>query len=150
MEVLSNIIIGMIYREWWINLWLQNKVIGRCMVSLFLKGFWLRFGYESVISVVVWDVITLPWVSYQIRKIAGCACAGNAGHVFPHRRLQWKSRHASRHVRHARAVMHVGIAYPRCRGKHSRHSRLMRNPQFYVSGKRPIPWINYTTLGVMV
>ena len=25
----------------------------------------------------------------------------------------WRSRHASRHVRHARAVMHVGIANPR-------------------------------------
>ena len=24
-----------------------------------------------------------PWASYQIRKIAGCACAGNAGNVFP-------------------------------------------------------------------
>ena len=23
------------------------------------------------------------WVSYQIRKIAGCACAANAGNVFP-------------------------------------------------------------------
>ena len=31
--------------------------------------------------------------------------------------------------------MYVGIANPRWRGKHSRH---MRNPQFYVSGKRPI------------
>ena len=35
--------------------------------------------------------------------------------------------------------MHVGIANPRWRGKRSRHSRRMRNPQFYVSGKRPIP-----------
>ena len=26
------------------------------------------------------------------------------------------------------------------RGKHSRHSRRMRNPQFNVSGKRPMPW----------
>ena len=50
----------------------------------------------------------------------------------------WRSRHASRHVRHARAVMHVGIATPRWRGKRSRHSRRMRNPQLYVSGKRPI------------
>ena len=25
----------------------------------------------------------LPWASYQIRKIAGCACAGNAGNVYP-------------------------------------------------------------------
>ena len=48
-----------------------------------------------------------------------------------------RSRHASRHVRHARAVMHVGIANPRWRGKRSWHSRRMRNPQFYVSGKRP-------------
>ena len=29
----------------------------------------------------------------------------------------WRSRHASRHVRHARAVMHVGIAKPRVAGK---------------------------------
>ena len=34
--------------------------------------------------------------------------------------------------------MHVGIANPRCRRKRSRHSRRMRNPLFYVSGKRPI------------
>ena len=25
------------------------------------------------------------WASYQIRKIAGCACAGNAGNVYPRR-----------------------------------------------------------------
>ena len=31
-----------------------------------------------------------------------------------------RSRHASRHVRHARAVMHVGIVNPRRRGKRSR------------------------------
>ena len=34
--------------------------------------------------------------------------------------------------------MHVGIANLRWRGKRSRHSRRMCNPQFYVSGKRPI------------
>ena len=48
-------------------------------------------------------------------------------------------RHASGHVRHTRAVMHVGIANPRWRRKRSRHSRRMRNPLFYVPGKRPIP-----------
>ena len=48
------------------------------------------------------------------------------------------SRYTSRHVRLARTVMHVGIAYPRWRGKHSRHSPRMRNPQIYVSGKRPM------------
>ena len=35
---------------------------------------------------------------------------------------------ASRHVRHARTVMHVGITKPWWRGKRSRHSRRMRNP----------------------
>ena len=34
--------------------------------------------------------------------------------------------------------MHVGIANPRWRGKRSRHSRRMRNPQFYISDKRPM------------
>ena len=39
----------------------------------------------------------------------GCACAGNAGNVFPVTACK-RSRHASRHVREARAVMHAGIA----------------------------------------
>ena len=84
----------------------------------------------------------MQWASYHICKIAGCACAGNAGNVFPATDFKWNrwlpKRHASRHVRHARAMMHVGIANPRCREKRSRHSRRMRNPQFYVSGKRPM------------
>ena len=41
-----------------------------------------------------------------------CACAGNAGNVFPTTVVK-QSRHASRHVRHARAVMHAGIANSR-------------------------------------
>ena len=50
----------------------------------------------------------------------------------------YRSRHASRHVRDARAVMHVGIAYLRWRGKRSRHSRHMRTRNFCVSGKKPM------------
>ena len=49
-----------------------------------------------------------------------------------------RSRHASRHELHARAVMHVEIANPRWRGKRSPHSRHMHNPQFYVSGEKPM------------
>ena len=45
--------------------------------------------------------------------------------------------------RHTRAVMHVGNANPWWWGKCSRHSRRMRNPQFYVSGKRPMKWKCY-------
>ena len=33
---------------------------------------------------------TDPWASYQIRKIACCACTGNAGNVSSHSRLQRK------------------------------------------------------------
>ena len=81
------------------------------------------------------------WVSYQIRKIAGSACPGNAGIVFPVTTGQ-RSRHAARHVRDACAMMHAGIAtssflWTRWRGKHSRR---MRNPKLYVSGKRPMAW----------
>ena len=49
-----------------------------------------------------------------------------------------QSRHASRYVRHTRAVIHVGIANPRWREKRSRHSWSMRNPSFYVSVQRPM------------
>ena len=55
---------------------------------------------------------------------------------FPHDRCQLKSA-SYRSRRYARAVMHVGIANPWWRGKRSRHSRRMHNPQIYVSGKRP-------------
>ena len=83
------------------------------------------------------------WTSYQIRTFAGCACAGNVGNVFsppPILKIitSQLSRHALRHVRDAPAVMHVGIANPQWRGKRSRHSRRMHNPQFYVFGKRPM------------
>ena len=46
-------------------------------------------------------------------------------------------------VRDACAVMHIGIPDPRWRGKRSRHSRRMRNPQFYVYGKKPMASVNY-------
>ena len=83
---------------------------------------------------------TLWWASYQIRKIVVCACAGNAGNVFPatdfKETASKRSRYASQHVRDAHAEMHVGMANPQWRGERSRHSRRMRNPQFYISGKR--------------
>ena len=49
-----------------------------------------------------------------------------------------RSRHASRRVCHARAVIHVGIANARWRKKRSRHSWRMRSTQFGVSGKKPM------------
>ena len=71
-----------------------------------------------------------------------CACWRNAGNVFPATAGK-QSRHISRHVRDACAVMHAGIAnsfFPwiRRREKRSRNSRRIRNPQYNVSGKRPM------------
>ena len=50
------------------------------------------------------------WASYQIRKIAGCACAGNAGNVFPRRRFQRKPIVSDPGMHHGTCVTHV----PRC------------------------------------
>ena len=48
-----------------------------------------------------------PWASYQIRKIAGCACAGNAGNVFPRRRFQRKPIVGDPGMHHGTCVTHV-------------------------------------------
>ena len=66
------------------------------------------------------NIPSTPWASYQIRKIAGCACAGNTGKVFPATDFEGN--------RQARAFMHVEIANLRWQGKRSRYSRRMRNP----------------------
>ena len=50
---------------------------------------------------------THPWASYQIRKIAGCACAGNAGNVFPRRRFQRKLLVSDPGMHHGTCVTHV-------------------------------------------
>ena len=42
-----------------------------------------------------------PWSSYQIRKITSCACAGNAGNVFPAPRVSDPDTH------HGTCVTHV-------------------------------------------
>ena len=79
------------------------------------------------------------------KQYCGCACAGNAGNAFPVTAGK-RSRHASRHVRHARAVMHAGIANLRFPLKSAAGENVPGIPgacacnlQFYVSGKRPMP-----------
>ena len=50
---------------------------------------------------------TQQWASCQIRKIAGCACAGNAGNVFPRRRFQRKLLVSDPGIHHGTCVTHV-------------------------------------------
>ena len=75
------------------------------------------------------------WTSCQIRKIAGCACTGNAGNIFPRRRLQRKPLVSDPGMHHGTCVTHV----PWCMsGSHTRgggenvfwHSRRMRTRNF--------------------
>ena len=80
----------------------------------------------------------IQWASYQIRKIAGFASAGNAGNVFPMTDFKWSHQltiPVCIRARASRAVIHARIASPRWQGK---RSRCMGNPQCYVSGKRPM------------
>ena len=88
--------------------------------------------------------LLLQWASYQIRKIAGCACAGGTRNVSSIT-AGWRSQHALRYVRHACAVMPGlltgGFLWSRWWGKRSRHSQRICNPQFRVSGKRHIGWL---------
>ena len=50
------------------------------------------------------DGWTAPWASYQIRKIAGCACAGNAS---PRRQFQRKPLVSDPGMHHGTCVTHV-------------------------------------------
>ena len=53
-----------------------------------------------------WPMMT-SWASYQIRKIACCACAGNAGNVFPRHWLQRKPLVKDAGMHHGTCVAHV-------------------------------------------
>ena len=65
-----------------------------------------------------------------------------------HRESRFAPRVSDPDMHHGTCVTHVlwcmprsvldGFLWSRWRGKRSRHSRRMRNPEFYVSGKRPM------------
>ena len=54
-----------------------------------------------------------------------------------------RSRHASRHVCDRTCRDACRDRWPEVAGKRSLHSRRMRNPQFYVSGKRPVESVSH-------
>ena len=104
---------------------------GRCPSDLILRFSWTA----------------LLWGSCQICKIAGCACAGNAGNVSPPPRVSGP-RHASGHVRDARAVVHAGsltsgFLWSRCGGENVSNipgACATRNFTFLVRGPLQIIW----------
>ena len=71
---------------------------------------WRNVATPTSIICESWGTIALSvvvWASYQIRKIAGCACAGNAGNVFPRRRFQRKLLVSDPGMHHGTCVTHV-------------------------------------------
>ena len=48
-----------------------------------------------------------PWASCQIGKIVGCACAGNAGNVFPATDFKRKTLVSDPNIHHGTCVTHV-------------------------------------------
>ena len=56
---------------------------------------------------IVGVVLCAQWASYQIRKIADCACAGNAGNVFPATYFMGKPLVSDHGMHHGTCVTHV-------------------------------------------
>ena len=71
---------------------------------LFVAFIFYRFWDSAVIlrgrQGAADPVESISWASYQIRKIAGCACAGNAGNVFPTPRVSDSDMHQGTCVTH--------------------------------------------------
>ena len=91
------------------------------------------------------NVKTIAWASYHIRKLTGCACArpwGMLGTFFPPPRVSNLNMHRGTCVTHMPWYMPgsltSGFLWSRWRGKRSRQSQRMPNPQFYVSDQRPM------------
>ena len=72
------------------------------------------------------------WASYQIREIVAALAPGMAEHFHRHRGLAIPTGITARALCLSGSLT-SGFFWSRWRGKHSRHSRRMRNPQFYVT-----------------
>ena len=97
--------------------------------------------------------VSSPLASCQIRKIVGCACAGNAGNVSPPPRVSDPDMHHGTCVTYVLWCMPgwltIGFLWNWWWGKRSRYSWRMRNPQFYLSGKRIISECSRSELAMM-
>ena len=95
----------------------------------------------SQLGLILVKISKLPkwfrqWASYQMRKITGCSCAGNAGNLFP-ATVGLRSQHASRHVHDAYRGHQLAVSFEVAGGKRFRHTRRMRNPQFPYLARGP-------------
>ena len=133
-----------------VSIWWRHRVI-----ILIRTSHWFRYYSGSVVTVPslicpvsqrstmtgVLAALMKQWASYQIRKIAGCACAGNAGNVFPRRRFQRKPLVSDPGMHHGTGVSCRDACrdrVPAVAGKTFPTFPAHAHPQFHVSGKRPM------------
>ena len=104
--------------------------------SHYLCGHWQRVSKDPVGS-LYYSIKYChhgPLTSQILRKVTHAP-----GLPGPFHRLQRKPLVSDPTMHHVPWCM-LGSLSHGWRGKRFRHSRRMRNPQFYVSGKRPIGW----------
>ena len=109
--------------------WLEHKILYN--QSKIQVSFLLLFSREPLIRYVK------VWVAHA---------PGRPGTFSLSPRVNDHDMH-HRSMRDARTLLHLGsltsgFLWSRWRGKRSRHSRRMCNPQFYVSGTRPVAKIS--------
>ena len=92
------------------NSWIYNTqlVMGFVIMIETTMSWWIYPSHGIYGGCCLYHIYSSMGLLPDTRN-CGCACAGNAGNVFLVTASE-RSRHASRHVRHARAVMHAGIA----------------------------------------
>ena len=91
------------------SLELYSEIMQNFQRYIFLRSTKFIWGEFCRIMTTLYQSSSLirQWASYQIRKIAGCACAGNAGNVFPCRRFQRKPLVSDPGMHHGTCVTHV-------------------------------------------
>ena len=138
LPVLSGNLLILIFSDWW-NAHGNDNVLCLQAILCACKSFGLTIPQNLTTWLVTW------WHTMSLLPDAwncGLRMSRECRERFPppptsKEIASYRPRHASRHVRDARAVMHVGIAYPRWRGKRSWQSWCMRTRNFTYLARGP-------------
>ena len=93
----------------WLTDWLITSPITQLIIYIKFQGseYYGTCNWSSLYFRADSRLAPSQWASYQIRKTAGCACAGNAGNVSPRRRFQRKLLVSDPGMHHGTCVTHV-------------------------------------------
>ena len=112
-------------------------------VFLHFDAWFYNVSYYNDVDIILKKTLSsCVWASYQIRKIASCACAGNAENVFPRARLQRKPPVTDPGMHCGTCGTHVpwcmSGSLTRGGGETFPAFPAHAHPQFYVAGKSPM------------